>query len=205
MATDTQAGQHVRGYELLQRIGAGGFGAVYRAHQSVVKRDVAVKVILPDLANSPEFIRRFEFEAELVARLEHPYIVPLYDYWREPGGTYLVMRWLRGGSARDALRQGSFGLESAALLLDQVAAALTVAHTAEVIHRDRKPSNILLDDEGNAYLADFGIATDLRRAEGNGLEGEAGIGSPAYLAPEQARGEAPTPQTDIYSLGVTLY
>lgn len=198
-------GQSFKGYELLERIGSGGFGAVYRAYQSTIGREVAVKVILPHFANRPDFIRRFEAEAQLIARLEHLHIVPLYDYWREPGGTYLVMRWLRGGSARDALRQGSFGLESAALLLDQVAAALTVAHTAEVIHRDLKPSNILLDDEGNAYLADFGIATDLRRAEGNGQEGEAGIGSPAYLAPEQARGEAPTPQTDIYSLGVTLY
>jgi serine/threonine protein kinase/WD40 repeat protein len=198
-------GQSLKGYKLLERIGSGGFGAVYRAYQSTIGREVAVKVILPHFANHPDFIRRFEAEAQLIARLEHLHIVPLYDYWREPNGAYLVMRWLRGGNLKDALRGGPFGLEPAALLLDQVAAALTVAHASDVVHRDLKPSNILLDEEGNAYLADFGIAVDLRRAEENRQDGEAGIGSPAYLAPEQARGEPPTLQTDIYSLGVTLY
>jgi serine/threonine protein kinase/WD40 repeat protein len=202
---ENMTGQSIKGYELLERIGSGGFGAVYRAYQSTIGREVAVKIILPHFANQPDFIRRFEAEAQLIARLEHLHIVPLYDYWREPNGAYLVMRWLRGGSAKDALRDGPFGLESATLLLDQVAAALAVAHTAEVLHRDLKPSNILLDEEGNAYLADFGVALDLRRAEINDKNGETVIGSPAYLAPEQARGEPLTPQTDIYSLGVTLY
>jgi len=198
-------GQSHKGYELLERIGSGGFGAVYRAHQTTIGREVAVKVILPGYANRPDFIRRFEAEVQLIARLEHLHIVPLYDYWRQPGSAYLVMRWLRGGSVRDALRAGPFGLESAALLLDQICAALAVAHSAGVVHRDLKPSNILLDEEGNAYLADFGIAADLRQGDGDGREGEASIGSPAYLAPEQARGESVTPQTDIYSLGLTLY
>ena len=115
------------------------------------------------------------------------------------------MRWLRGGSAKDALGRRPFSLESTALLLEQVTAALSVAHVAGVVHRDLKPSNILLDEEGNAYLADFGIAADLRREVGIGRENEATMGSPAYLAPEQARGEAVSLQTDIYSLGVTLY
>jgi serine/threonine protein kinase len=178
-------GQSFKGYKLLERIGSGGFGAVYRAYQSTIGREVAVKVILPHFANHPDFIRRFEAEAQLIARLEHLHIVPLYDYWREPNGAYLVMRWLRGGNLKDALRDGPFGLEPAALLLDQVAAALTVAHASDVVHRDLKPSNILLDEEGNAYLADFGIAADLRRAEENRQEGEASIGSPAYLAPNR--------------------
>ena len=202
---DNLTGRSLKGYELLERIGSGGFGAVYRAYQATIGREVAVKVILPHFANRPDFIRRFEAEAQLVARLEHLHIVPLYDYWREPNGAYLVMRWLRGGSAEEALEQGPFGLESAARLLDQVSAALSTAHTAAVVHRDLKPSNILLDEEGNAYLADFGIAVDLRREVRRDRFGNAVSGTPHYLAPEQARHEPVTPQSDIYSLGVTLY
>ena len=118
----------VRGYELRELIGRGHFGAVYRAFQPVVGRDVAVKVILPRFADDPAFIRRFEVEAQLVARLEHPAIVPLYDYWREPGGAFLVMRWLRGGSLQATLQRGPWSSESAVLLVDQVAAALNIAH-----------------------------------------------------------------------------
>jgi WD40 repeat protein/serine/threonine protein kinase/energy-coupling factor transporter ATP-binding protein EcfA2 len=196
------AGQTIKGYELLDRIGAGGFGAVYRAYQSTVGREVAVKIILPGYANQPDFIRRFEAEAQLVARLEHLHIVPLYDYWRSPEGAYLVMRWLRGGSVRDALEEGPFSLEAAALLLDQVASALATAHANGIVHRDLKTSNILLDEEGNAYLADFGIANDLNQLVNSSPADEQLIGSPS---PEQARGEPITPQTDIYGLGITLY
>src|SRR5262245_13899019 len=113
--------QYLKGYELKERIGAGGFGAVYRAYQSTINREVAIKIILPGRANRPDSIRRFEGEAQLVARLEHPHITPLYEYWRDPDGAYLVMRWLRGGSLRDALQNGAFELRAAALLLDQVA------------------------------------------------------------------------------------
>ena len=97
------SGQVIKGYELREQLGAGGFGAVYLAYQPLIKREVAVKVILPRYANHPEFIRRFEAEAQLVAHLEHIHIVPLYDYWREPDGAYLVMRYLRGGSLRHLL------------------------------------------------------------------------------------------------------
>jgi len=108
------SGQSIKGFDLIERIGAGGFGAVYRAKQSTVGREVAVKIILPGLANSPDFIRRFEAEAQLVARLEHMHIVPLYDYWRDPSGAYLVMRLLRGGSLKDAIEQGPYDLEASA-------------------------------------------------------------------------------------------
>jgi WD40 repeat protein/DNA-binding CsgD family transcriptional regulator len=194
----------LKGYELRERIGTGGFGAVYRAYQTTVGREVAVKIILPGLANQPDFIRRFEGEAQLVARLEHPHIVPLHDYWRDPEGAYLVMRWLRGGSLREALVNGPFELRSAALLLDQLAGALSLAHRNNVIHRDIKPGNILLDEDSNAYLTDFGIAKDLNLA-GSGTQPDAIIGSLDYISPEQARSEPVTPRTDIYSLGVTLY
>ncbi len=198
-------GQTLKGYELLERIGAGGYGAVYRALQPAVGREVALKIIHPEVAGQPEFIRRFELEAQLIARLEHLHIVPLYDFWRDPTGAYLAMRWLRGGSLRRALEGGPLDLPVAARLLEQIASALTAAHNRRVVHRDVKPANILLDEDGNAYLADFGIAADLK----NVLEGVGAGGKPEgtldYLSPEQARGETVTSQTDQYSLGVTLY
>ncbi len=109
--------KNIKGYELHERIGSGGFGVVYRAYQTTVGREVAIKIILPHFANHPDFIRRFETEAQLIARLEHLHIVPLYDYWRDPEGAYLVMRWLRGGSLRDKLKEGPLELEAAAQIL----------------------------------------------------------------------------------------
>ena len=198
-------GTIVRGYELQERIGAGSFGVVYRAHQASMGRDVAVKVILPDLASEPEFIHRFEMEASLVARLEHPNITPLHDYWRDPGGAYLIMRLLRGGNLHTAIQNRPYNLESAALLLDQITAALHVAHRNHVIHRDLKPENILLDEDGNAYLADFGIAKHISGPDGNDDQPDPTTESPDYLAPEQVRGDAVSPMTDIYALGIVLY
>lgn len=201
------SGRAIRGYALGERIGTGGFGAVYRAVQPVVEREVAIKIILPQYANRPEFIRRFEAEAQLVARLEHPHIVPLYDYWREPGVAYLVMRLLRGGSIHTLLQGGGpLPLETVARILEQVGSALGAAHRAGIIHRDLKPANILLDEYGNAYLADFGIAKNLGNPN---LEDQTRadeiIGSPSYFSPEQIRSETVRPQADIYSLGVVLY
>ena len=197
-------GQVIKGYELREEIGAGGFGAVYRAYQSTVGREVAMKIILPEYANNADFIRRFESEAQMVARLEHLHIVPLYDYWREPDSAYLVMRYLRGGSVRDSLQSnGPWSLEAISHLLEQITAALTVAHRNQIIHRDLKPDNILLDRTGNTFLADFGIAKDMS----NGDVNKTGpiIGSPAYFSPEQIQGQSATPRTDIYSLGICLY
>src|SRR5215213_3334691 len=198
--------QVVKGYELREQIGEGGYGIVYRAYQPLVGRDVAVKIILPQYANHPDFIRRFEWEAQLVARLEHPYIVPLYDYWRDPDGAFLVMRWLRGGNLHDLLHNRPLPTELLGRLIEQVGGALASAHRRGVVHRDLKPANILLDEEGNAYLADFGIAKDMvKRVSPYQTDASTVIGSPAYISPEQVRAEPITPQTDIYSLGVMLY
>ncbi|MBC8098273.1 MAG: protein kinase, partial [Armatimonadetes bacterium] len=201
-------GQVIRGYELREQLGAGGMGAVYRAYQAAVGREVAVKVILPAFANQLEFIRRFETEAQLVARLEHPFIVPLFDYWRDLEGAYLVMRLFRGGSLRGALEDGKrYSPEATLQLLDQIAGALVVAHRNNVIHRDLKPDNILLDDDGNAFLTDFGIAkaTAAKNTDGDDDEEEGLAGSPGYMSPEQITLSPVTPRTDIYSLGVILY
>jgi len=201
---DNLSGKVLKSYVLGDLIGAGGFGAVYLAHQSVVERDVAIKIIWPVFANHPNFIRRFESEAQLIAGLEHPHIVPLYDYWREPDGAYLVMRWLRGGHLRQKMQDTPWGVSEAGQLLTQVSAALTLAHRLGVVHRDIKPENILLDEDGNAYLADFGIAKILSNAQDT-VDEFAAFGSPAYAAPEQVAGQVTTPQADIYSLGVVMF
>ena len=197
--------REIKGYEIREKIGEGGFGAVYRAFQPVIEREVAIKVILPEYANKPDFIRNFEVEARLVARLEHPHIVPLFDYWRDPEGAYLVMRWLRGGSLRSRLETGGkFTLNDAAKFLDQVCGALSVAHRNGVVHRDIKPDNILLDEDGNAYLSDFGIALQLGQEET--VEDEESItGSIHYMSPEQLQSRVPAPSFDIYSMGILLY
>jgi serine/threonine protein kinase len=195
-------GQTIKGYEIRQQLGAGGFGAVFRAYQAAVEREVAIKVILPEHASHPDFIRNFEAEAQLVARLEHPHIVPLFDYWRDPEGAYLVMRLLRGGSLRDRLKQGKLAPGDAVRIIEQVAAALATAHLAGVIHRDIKPDNILMDESGNAYLSDFGIAKRITEA----TDRTEGItGSITHMAPEQLQYMALSPQTDIYSLGIVIY
>ena len=138
------SGKTIKGYELITRLGEGAYGAVYSATQPQVKREVAIKIILPEYANRPDFIRRFEAEAQLVAQLEHIHIVPLYDYWREPGGAYLVMRLMKGGSVEASLREsGPWEPADAARLVDQIALALAAAHKQGVEHRDLKPANIL--------------------------------------------------------------
>jgi WD40 repeat protein/transcriptional regulator with XRE-family HTH domain len=199
-------GRAIRGYALSEKIGSGGMGVVYRATQPIVEREVAIKIILPAFANHLDFIRRFEAEAQLVARLEHPHIVPLYDYWREPGVAYLVMRLLRGGSMQGLLQEGALPVESVARLLEQIGSALIAAHRIGVIHRDLKPANILLDEDENAYLADFGIAKNLGNPEvSEQTQAGAVIGSPKYMSPEQIRSLSVRPQSDIYCLGVMLY
>src|SRR5687768_1727324 len=140
---DDLSRQVIGGYELRQRIGRGGFGAVYRAYQPAIDREVAIKIILSEYANKPSFIRNFEIEAQLVARLEHPYIVPLFDFWRDSRGAYIVMRLLRGGSLLESLRDGPCTLAVASRILDQIASALTVAHKNGVVHQDMKAANIL--------------------------------------------------------------
>src|SRR3989304_5675299 len=165
----------------------------------------AIKNIFPKYANHPEFIRRFEAEAQFVARLEHPHVVPLYDYWREPNVAYLVMRLLRGGNVQDLLQGGPLQPEVTLRILEQIGSALGAAHRAGVIHRDLKPANVLLDDDHNAYLADFGIAKNLNNPLPPETQLDAIVGTPDYISPEQIRSEFVRPQTDIYCLGVMMY
>jgi WD40 repeat protein/DNA-binding SARP family transcriptional activator len=195
-------GHSVRGYELREQVGGSDLGVVYRAYQPTVGREVAIKVIRPELVNQPSFVRGFESEAQLVAQLEHPHLVPLYDYWRDPEGAYLVMRWLRGGSLRQALDRGPWNLEPASRLLSQVGGALAYAHRQGAVHRNLKPANVLLDGDGNGYLADFGIAARLADSED---AGRPVVSPPAYVSPEELAGEPLTPRSDIYGLGLLTF
>ncbi|KAA3663127.1 MAG: helix-turn-helix domain-containing protein, partial [Chloroflexi bacterium] len=199
-------GRAVKGFLLGELIGSGGFGVVYQAIQPSVQRDVAVKIILPRFANQPTFIRRFETEAQLVARLEHPHIVPLYDYWREPDAAYLIMRLLRGGSLEEQITSGPMPMADFKRLVPQLCMALDTAHRHGVIHRDIKPANVMLDEDKNAYLTDFGIAKNLSTSEESQLtQGGVLVGSPAYISPEQILAEPIQAQSDIYCLGIMLY
>lgn len=202
-AGEAPAAEPVRGYELLEELGSGTVGTVYRGRQPSVAREVAIKIVRSELADDPEFVRCFEVEAQRVARLEHPHIVPLHDYWREPGAAYLVMRWLRGGSVAHALRGGPWSLEAAVRLLEQVTTALDYVHRQGVAHLDLKPTNVLLDPDGNAYLSDFGIARYARQPDA--LAGAARDGGPPYLTSEDVTGERLTPATDVFGLGLIAF
>ncbi len=203
-AADIPHGQKIHEYEVREKFASGSFSTIYRAYQPAVRREVAMKVILPEYAGQPDFMRRWEAEALIVARLEHPHIVPLYDYWQDSGGIFLIMRLLRGGNLRHHLNRESMQLPELFSLLQQVTSALHAVHEQGIVHRDLKPGNILLDEHNNAYLADFGIAKELAGDTHKTMSGTF-IGSPAYISPEQLRNDEVTPQTDIYSLGIILY
>jgi DNA-binding SARP family transcriptional activator/WD40 repeat protein/tRNA A-37 threonylcarbamoyl transferase component Bud32 len=153
-------GAGVPGYELREVIGHGIFGTVYRGYQPSVGREVAVKVIKPDLANSTGFIRRFAVEAQMISRIEHPNVVPLYDFWRGPDTALLVMRLMRGGNLANWLTANAMTRANALRLVDQIGGALATAHDLGIAHGDVQPANVLLNESGDFFLSDFGIAGD---------------------------------------------
>ncbi len=196
-------GLAVRGYELRDQLGERGSGLLYRAFQPAVGREVAVKVIRPELANDPDFIRRFQGEAQSVARLEHPHIVPLYDFWREPDAAYLVMRLMRGGTLADVLERRALRHDQVLALVDQIGSALQTAHRSGLVHRDVRPANILIDSDDNAYLTDFGIAVDADPSDVDRPSAWAADGAP-YVSPEQLGHSDILATSDIYSFGVVV-
>lgn len=210
MSSQDLTGHTLGQYELRELLGRGGMGAVYRAYQRTLKRAVAVKVLPAALAADADFVARFTREAETAASLEHPHIIPVYDYGVESGTSYIVMRLLSGGTLADRMAQREASgapLPSPgeiARLLSQLASAFDYAHQQGVIHRDIKPSNIMFDTHGNAFLVDFGIAKLLEHTSALTATG-AVLGTPLYMAPEQWRAEQPVPATDQYALGVTIY
>jgi tRNA A-37 threonylcarbamoyl transferase component Bud32 len=191
-------------YRILEQIGFGGMATVYKAYQASMDRMVAVKIVSNHLAHDRFFYQRFEQEARVIAKLEHPHIVPVYDFGKHDDIAYLAMRYLQAGTLKDVLAHGPLPMSETVRVIADVAAGLDHAHQQGIVHRDVKPSNILVDKSGFAYLTDFGLAKVLETSlelTGSG----AMLGTPAYMAPEQTLGRPVTPQTDVYSLGITLY
>ena len=192
-------------YTVQSEIGRGGMATVYQAHDPRFDRTVAIKVLPREFLHDPEFRARFEREARTIAALEHSAIVPVYDYGEQDGQLYLVMRYMPGGSLADRLQQGPMSIEEAAEVIKRVGSALDSAHKQGIIHRDLKPGNILLDQHGDAYLADFGIAHLSSAATALTASGRL-VGTPAYMSPEQVYGDkALDGRSDIYAIGIILY
>ena len=206
MQSQDLTGQQVGPYELKQRIGAGGMGAVYESYQASVQRKVAIKVLPADLAQQENYLERFKREVATAARLEHPHVLPVYDHGTDHNMSYIVMRLLTGGTLSHRMRdQGLLEVVETLKILRQIGSALDYAHREGIVHRDLKPSNVLFDKMGNAYLADFGISKVLGDVA-SGLTGTGQlIGTPSYMAPEQWEGAEADHRSDIYALGVLAY
>jgi serine/threonine protein kinase len=191
-------------YELLEEIGHGGMATVYRAYQPSMDRYVAIKVIRNAIRQDSKSLDRFTREAKLVAKLEHPHILPVHDYDATNDPPYIVMRYLPTGTLKDIMERAKLSFSEVIFLMSQVSSALDYAHRQGVVHRDIKPSNIMVDSDGNAFLTDFGIARIIEAAEGLTASGAA-IGTPGYMAPEQGIGNPVDSRADIYALGVMLF
>jgi serine/threonine protein kinase len=190
-------------YEVKEELGRGGMATVYRAYDPRFEREVAVKVLPREMLHDPQFRVRFEREAKTIAMLEHSAIVPVYDFGEEDGQPYFVMRYMSGGSLSDRIKRNRLSVQQAARMVERLAPALDDAHAKGIIHRDLKPGNILYDQREDPYVSDFGIAK-LAESSSN-MTGSAIIGTPAYMSPEQAQGDAIDGRSDIYALGVILF
>ncbi len=190
-------------YRIIERVGIGGMAEVYKAQDEVLGRVDAVKVLLPQFASDPTFAARFRQEAQAAANLTSPYIVGIYDWGLDGDTYYLVMEYIRGVDLKTAITQrGAIGQRKVAQIASQICSGLAVAHSNDVIHRDIKPQNIMIQPDGNIKIMDFGVA----RA-GNSTMTQTGsvLGTANYVSPEQAQGKVPTAASDLYSLGVLMY
>ena len=192
-------------YVLTRELGRGGMGIVFEARQISLNRPVALKMLRADIFATAEERRRFQNEAEAVARLDHPHIVPIFEVGQHDGRPYFSMKLIGGPSLQERLVRGPLPGKAAARLVSIIARAIQHAHEHRILHRDLKPSNVLLDDQDQPHVADFGLAKHLGTDRGQTHTG-AVLGTPSYMAPEQAAGRKDlTPATDVYGLGALLY
>jgi tRNA A-37 threonylcarbamoyl transferase component Bud32 len=205
VSADPRIDTEFAGYHIEALIGRGGMGAVYRARQVRLGRNVALKVLIPDLAEDATFRERFIRESQMAAGFEHPNVIPIYDADEEDGVLYIAMRYVEGSDLKSVLeRKGALSPERTLSIIEQTASALDAAHTRGLVHRDVKPANILIADPGDrVYLTDFGVA---KQTTSSGLTKTGWfLGTVNYAAPEQIEGKQVSPATDVYALGCVVY
>jgi serine/threonine protein kinase len=197
-------GKQLGPYRVVAPLGEGGMAAVYKAYQPGMDRYVALKILPQQLAADPQFVGRFKHEAQVLAKLQHPHILPVFDFGEADGYTYIVMPLVESGTLTQLMAAGRLPLTRIRDIIVQVGDALDYAHSQGLIHRDIKPSNVLIDTRGNCLLTDFGIA---KMVQGSTRFTSTGgiVGTPDYMSPEQGSGNKVDPRTDIYSLGIMLY
>ena len=198
--TGTRVGQ----YEIVERLGGGGMAVVYRAVQQPLGREVALKALSSELFQDDGFVKRFETEAKTLAKLDHPNILPIYDFELNDGVAYLTMPLIRGGTLRDVLNRGALDTLTAWRYLREIGDGLQHAHDAGIVHRDLKPTNVLIHADGRAMLADFGLARGAGQPTHLTTIGLA-IGTPGYMAPEQVMGHDVDKRADVYAMGVLTF
>lgn len=199
------AGDQVGPYKIIEKLGQGGMATVYKAYHAGLDRYVALKVLHSDLTEDPTFTVRFQREARLVAKLDHPNIVAVHDFAEHDGYPYLVMKYIEGETLKARLGHGPLTTEEISNVVNSVGSALAYAHQEGILHRDIKPSNVLIAKDGHIYLADFGLAR-IAQSGSSTISSDAVMGTPQYISPEQAIGKSDLDEgTDIYSFGVMLY
>lgn len=198
-------GENIGPYRLIEKLGKGGMATVFKAYHPSLDRYVAIKALHPAFMEHPGFLDRFEREAKVVAKLEHPNIVPIYDFSEHEDRPYLVLKYVQGETLKARLEKSKLTYKETRYIFRVISSALAYAHQEGVLHRDVKPSNVLLDKTGGVYLADFGLARIAETSQTT-LSGQMMMGTPHYISPEQAKGLGNLDSgTDIYSLGVMMY